>query len=60
VTAALGLGRVVASLLYGIEPTDVVSFALPAVGLFGLCLMVCSGPARRAARVDPAAVLRAE
>ena len=57
---ALGLGRLLASLLYGLPANDplalsgaIVVFALVALG-------ACWLPARRASRVDPIAALRAE
>ncbi|MGH7647527.1 MAG: FtsX-like permease family protein, partial [Gemmatimonadaceae bacterium] len=55
---ALGVTRVVNSLLFGVEPTDPVTFV--AVGLFMLCvaLVACVVPARRATRVDPLVALR--
>ncbi len=57
---ALALSRVVASLLYGIGPTDPVSFlAVPAV-LAAVAVLASYAPARRAMRVDPLVAMRAE
>jgi ABC-type antimicrobial peptide transport system permease subunit len=57
---ALLLGRIVTSVLYGIAPTDPVSFVVAGVGLF-LCAMGASvAPAWRATRVDPMVALREE
>jgi putative ABC transport system permease protein len=58
--AALALGRVVASLIYGVTATDAVTFAgvtllLVASGVFATIL-----PAFRAARVEPVRTLREE
>jgi putative ABC transport system permease protein len=58
--AALGVGRFAASLLYGVEPTDPLTFvAVPAFLLF-VAFAACLLPARAAARVDPVDVLRSE
>ncbi|HKK09083.1 MAG TPA: FtsX-like permease family protein, partial [Gemmatimonadota bacterium] len=57
---AIGLTRLMASLLYGISATDPVSYvAAPAV-LLGIVALATWLPARRASGVDPAEALRAE
>jgi len=57
---AVGATRLIASLLYGVPPTDVVAFGGAAIAL-GLAAVVASWiPARRAARVDPIVALRNE
>jgi putative ABC transport system permease protein len=57
---ALALSRVLESALYGVSPTDVRTLATAAALLAGVAVLACYIPARRAARVDPAAALRHE
>jgi putative ABC transport system permease protein len=57
---AYGAARLLTSLLYGIAPTDPLSFALAATALVVAGLAATYIPAARAARVDPLALLRAE
>jgi putative ABC transport system permease protein len=54
------LVRLARSLLYGVGAMDVATSTLLALLLFGVALGAAYVPARRAARVDPTAVLRAE
>lgn len=58
--AALALGRTLASLVYGIAPSDPLTLAVTGVSFLALATLACWIPARRAARLDPAAVLKAE
>jgi putative ABC transport system permease protein len=57
---ALGLGRLLRSLLFGVEPEDALTYVAVTVGLAGVALVASIVPALRAARVDPIAALRSE
>jgi predicted permease len=60
IAAALGLGRVLWSLLYEVSATDPLTFASVALIAIAIALLACYIPARRATTADPAAALRAE
>jgi putative ABC transport system permease protein len=59
-TLAFALTRWMESLLFRVRPTDALTFGAIAVALLSVALMACWIPARRAAKVDPLVVLRAE
>jgi predicted permease len=58
--AALGLTRLMASMLYGVNPVDAVTYMVVAVGTTAIVLFASYLPARRAAGVDPLEALRTE
>jgi putative ABC transport system permease protein len=58
--ASLVVTRLMSSLLFGVAPADVVTFAGAAALLLALAFVASYWPARRAAGVDPVVALRAE
>jgi predicted permease len=48
------------TVLFGVQPTDVATYAAVAVGLFAVALLASYLPARRASRIDPVTALRYE
>jgi ABC-type antimicrobial peptide transport system permease subunit len=60
IPATLWAVRPLASLLYGLEPTDVSTLAAGAAVLLATALAASYIPARRASRIDPIAALRIE
>ena len=60
VLAALGLTHWMRSMLFGVAPTDPLTFVAVAAVLCGIGLCACYVPAHRAMRVDPILALRHE
>jgi ABC-type antimicrobial peptide transport system permease subunit len=58
--AAAGLTRLMSTLLYGITPLDPLTYGVVPVVLVSAAAFASYLPARRAASVDPAEVLRSE
>jgi putative ABC transport system permease protein len=58
--AAVALGRFIRSLLFGVEPTNPGLLAAQIALLLGMTLLASLVPALRAARMEPAAILRAD
>jgi predicted permease len=60
IVVALALTRVMSALLFGVSPTDPVTYVSVSAGLATVAVLATYLPARRAARVDPAVALRVD
>ena len=58
--AAVALAHLISRLLFGVSPSDPLTFAAVAILLAAIALLACYIPARRAAGVDPNLALRCE
>jgi putative ABC transport system permease protein len=57
---ALGVARLISTFLFGVQPSDPLTYMLVALALAGIALLACYIPARRALKVDPLVALRYE
>jgi ABC-type antimicrobial peptide transport system permease subunit len=57
---SLAATRLLAGFLFGVQPTDPVTYVTVAVLLLGVALLATYIPSRSAARVDPIGALRAD
>jgi putative ABC transport system permease protein len=60
VAGAFLVTRLMSSLLFGVEPTDAITFAAAVAILFAVAMLASYVPARRAAKVNPLEALRSE
>src|ERR1700723_3786472 len=57
---ALGLARLITTFLYGVKPSDPITYVAVAFALAAVAFLACYIPARRATKVDPMVALRYE
>jgi ABC-type antimicrobial peptide transport system permease subunit len=57
---AFALTRLMASMLFGVAPTDAMTYGSIAALLIGVALLACYLPGRRATKVEPTISLRYE
>ena len=60
VGVSFALNRAIQSVLWGVTPTDPVTYLLALGALAAVALMACYIPARRALKIDPVIALRIE
>ena len=60
VALALGVTRLISAILFGVKPSDPLTYLEVALGLAAVACLACYIPARRATKVDPIVALRYE
>ncbi len=60
IAAAYGSSRLIATMLFGLSPTDPLTYVGVVLALVAVALVASLVPARRASRVEPTVALRAE
>jgi ABC-type antimicrobial peptide transport system permease subunit len=60
VALSLGLNRFIASLLFGVNPSDALTIAVAATVVISAALLASTVPALAASKVDPSVALRHE
>ncbi|HEX2167755.1 MAG TPA: hypothetical protein VHG09_11040 [Longimicrobiales bacterium] len=58
IVAAIAMGRVMANLLFGVQPLDIVTFVGGTVVFLAVATLACLIPAQRAASIPPSQALR--
>ena len=57
---AYALGGLLSKLIYGVSPTDPLTFLVVALLLLAVALVACAIPAYRATRIEPVRALRGD
>jgi ABC-type antimicrobial peptide transport system permease subunit len=57
---SFALTRLIATMLFGVAPTDPLTFSAVSVILLGIGVLASWLPARRATRIDPIGALRSD
>jgi predicted permease len=60
IAGALAISKLMATLLFGVKPTDPLTFVAVAATLGVVALVACYIPARRATKIDPLSALRVD
>jgi putative ABC transport system permease protein len=60
IAGAIGLTRLISGLLFGVSPTDPITFAVVSLLLAGVAVLASYVPARRAMKIDPMIALRCD